>query len=93
MLGILSGFQKLNWEQMSAHTVKMILLVNVSLNEIYNDKKLFCSRLPVKGKEILDRLKAMPCYSNFRSRDSNLETFFWDVQVKRKKKKKFTIHL
>lgn len=38
LLVILLGFQKLNWEQMSAHTVKMILLVNVSLNETHVDK-------------------------------------------------------
>lgn len=32
------GIKKLNWEQMSSHTGKMILLVNVSLNETHYDK-------------------------------------------------------
>ena len=51
LLGILPGFQKLNWEQMSAHTVKMILLVNVSLNETYKDKNDSVTDSQSKGKK------------------------------------------
>lgn len=68
LLTTLPIFQKLNWDQMSAHTVNMILLVNVSLNETHDDKNGSLVDFS-QWKKILDKLKNMPWTSNFRSRD------------------------
>lgn len=59
----LSGFQKLNWKQMSSHTKKIILLLNVSSNddksEISAKRKVVHSRRWTS--EIISRSEGSRC--------------------------------
>lgn len=64
---------------MSAHTVKMILLVNVSLNETYKDKNDSVADSQSKGKKYYIDWKLCHGVQISEAETSNLETFFWDV--------------